>query len=68
MVVRGEALCLLGDNGAGKSKVIRLLSGVHKPMSGTMTMEGKPLDFASPRAAADARIATVHQFGGTLPC
>lgn len=63
----GEVLCLLGDNGAGKSTVIRLLSGVHKPTSGTITMEGKPVDFASPRAAADAGIATVHQFGGTFP-
>jgi simple sugar transport system ATP-binding protein len=60
-------LCLLGDNGAGKSTVIRLLSGVHKPTSGTITMEGRPVDFASPRAAADAGIATVHQFGGTFP-
>ncbi len=63
----GEVLCLLGDNGAGKSTVIRLLSGVHKPTSGTITMAGKPVDFASPRAAADAGIATVHQFGGTFP-
>jgi simple sugar transport system ATP-binding protein len=63
----GEVLCLLGDNGAGKSTVIRLLSGVHKPTSGTITMEGKPVDFANPRAAADAGIATVHQFGGTFP-
>ncbi|MDB5660273.1 MAG: sugar transporter ATP-binding protein [Cypionkella sp.] len=63
----GEVLCLLGDNGAGKSTVIRLLSGVHKPSSGTITMDGKPLNFASPREAADHGIATVHQFGGTFP-
>jgi simple sugar transport system ATP-binding protein len=63
----GEVLCLLGDNGAGKSTVIRLLSGVHKPSSGTITMDGKPLSFSSPRDAADHGIATVHQFGGTFP-
>ncbi len=63
----GEVLCLLGDNGAGKSTVIRLLSGVHTPTSGTIEMDGKPVTFASPREAADHGIATVHQFGGTFP-
>jgi simple sugar transport system ATP-binding protein len=63
----GEVLCLLGDNGAGKSTVIRLLSGVHTPTSGTIEMDGKPVTFASPRAASEAGIATVHQFGGTFP-
>lgn len=63
----GEVLCLLGDNGAGKSTVIRLLSGVHKPTTGTLEMDGKPVSFASPRDASDHGIATVHQFGGTFP-
>jgi simple sugar transport system ATP-binding protein len=63
----GEVLCLLGDNGAGKSTVIRLLSGVHKPTTGTLEMDGKQVAFASPRDASDHGIATVHQFGGTFP-
>lgn len=63
----GEVLCLLGDNGAGKSTVIRLLSGVHKPTTGEILMDGKPVSFASPRDASDHGIATVHQFGGTFP-
>lgn len=63
----GEVLCLLGDNGAGKSTVIRLLSGVHKPSSGEILMDGKPVTFASPRHASEHGIATVHQFGGTFP-
>jgi simple sugar transport system ATP-binding protein len=63
----GEVLCLLGDNGAGKSTVIRLLSGVHKPTTGTLEMDGKPVSFASPRDASEHGIATVHQFGGTFP-
>lgn len=62
----GEVLCLLGDNGAGKSTLIRLLSGVHHPTSGTILFEGQPRTFENPRAAADAGIATVHQFGGTF--
>jgi len=63
----GEVLCLLGDNGAGKSTVIRLLSGVHKPTSGVIEMDGIPVTFNNPRHAADHGIATVHQFGGTFP-
>jgi simple sugar transport system ATP-binding protein len=63
----GEVMCLLGDNGAGKSTVIRLLSGVHVPTSGTMEMDGRPVIFDTPRSAADHGIATVHQFGGTFP-
>ncbi len=64
-VKAGEVLCLLGDNGAGKSTVIRLLSGVHQPSSGRMVMDGKPVRFANPREAVDHGIATVHQFGGS---
>ena len=63
----GEVLCLLGDNGAGKSTVIRILSGVHQPTTGTIEIDGKPVKFASPRAASEHGIATVHQFGGTFP-
>src|SRR6476660_4299656 len=63
----GEVLCLLGDNGAGKSTVIRILSGVHKPSSGTVEMDGQPVAFQRPRDADDKGIATVHQFGGTFP-
>jgi simple sugar transport system ATP-binding protein len=63
----GEVLCLLGDNGAGKSTLIKILSGVYQPSSGTIQMDGRPVSFANPRAAADHGIATVHQFGGTFP-
>jgi simple sugar transport system ATP-binding protein len=66
-VHRGEVLCLLGDNGAGKSTLIKILSGVHRPTSGLVEMDGKPVEFSSPRDASDHGIATVHQFGGTFP-
>lgn len=63
----GEVLCLLGDNGAGKSTLIRILSGVHQPTTGTIELDGQPVNFPAPRAAQEAGISTVHQFGGTFP-
>ena len=66
-VFPGEVLCLLGDNGAGKSTAIKVLSGFHEPTSGTMEWEGNDVVFKSPRDANERGIATVHQFGGTFP-
>lgn len=63
----GEVLCLLGDNGAGKSTLIKTISGAFKPTTGSLEMDGKPVDFKSPRDASNLGIATVHQFGGTFP-
>ncbi|MEL6269425.1 MAG: ATP-binding cassette domain-containing protein [Chloroflexota bacterium] len=60
-VMPGEVMCLLGDNGAGKSTLIKTLSGVHKPSSGQYLVEGKPVDFNSPRDALDHGIAAVYQ-------
>jgi simple sugar transport system ATP-binding protein len=66
-VFPGEVLCLLGDNGAGKSTAIKVLSGFHEPSSGMMEWEGADVTFDSPRDANERGIATVHQFGGTFP-
>lgn len=66
-VQAGEVLCLLGDNGAGKSTVIKTLAGVHKPSRGQILMDGAEVQFAGPKDAAERGIATVHQFGGTFP-
>lgn len=63
----GECHCLLGDNGAGKSTFIKTMSGVHKPTDGTITFEGKPMSFGSPRDAMEAGIATVFQDLAMIP-
>jgi simple sugar transport system ATP-binding protein len=63
----GEVLCLLGDNGAGKSTLIKTLSGVVHPTSGEYLVDGKPVNFASPRDALDAGIATVYQDLAMIP-
>jgi len=63
----GEVHCLLGDNGAGKSTMIRLIAGYHRPTSGTIRFEAKPVVFASPTDALDRGIATVYQDLGLVP-
>jgi len=63
----GECHCLLGDNGAGKSTFIKTMSGVHKPTSGTISFEGRPMSFDSPRDAMEAGIATVFQDLAMIP-
>ena len=57
----GEVTCVLGDNGAGKSTFIKILSGVHKHDEGQFLVEGKEVHFSSPRDAKAAGIATVYQ-------
>ncbi len=63
----GKVTCVLGDNGAGKSTFIKILSGVHQPDSGQLLMDGEPVHFATPRDALDAGIATVFQDLAVVP-
>src|SRR5204862_6562569 len=43
----GEVTCILGDNGAGKSSFIKLLSGVHQPNAGRLLVDGEEVHFGS---------------------
>jgi simple sugar transport system ATP-binding protein len=63
----GEVTCILGDNGAGKSSVIKILSGVHKPDEGRLLVDGETVQFASPRDARAKGIATVYQDLAMVP-
>jgi len=63
----GEVHCLLGDNGAGKSTLIKIMSGVIQPSSGTLSFDGTPVTFQSPREAQRYGIGTVHQDVGLVP-
>jgi simple sugar transport system ATP-binding protein len=63
----GEVTCVLGDNGAGKSTFIKILSGVHRHDEGELLCEGEPTHFHSPREAKERGIATVFQDLATVP-
>jgi simple sugar transport system ATP-binding protein len=62
-----EVTCVLGDNGAGKSTFIKILSGVHQHDEGEFLLEGEPTSFESPREAKERGIATVFQDLATVP-
>ena len=58
---QGEVLGLLGDNGAGKSTLIKILCGYHKPDTGTVHLNGEPVDLGSVIQARKLGIDTVYQ-------
>src|SRR5438552_11425338 len=66
-VYAGEVMCLIGDNGAGKPTLIKILSGVHRPSEGQYLIEGKEVHFTSPRDALNVGIATVFQDLAVIP-
>jgi len=57
----GEILAVIGDNGAGKSSLIKCLSGATIPDSGEIQLDGESIHFKSPMDARKAGIETVYQ-------
>ncbi|MDM9620561.1 ATP-binding cassette domain-containing protein [Rhizobium sp. S96] len=57
----GEVVGLLGDNGAGKSTTVNLISGIHKPTDGYLSVDGKKAAFTCRSDSADAGIETIYQ-------
>ncbi|MCF0145985.1 MAG: sugar ABC transporter ATP-binding protein [Eubacterium sp.] len=60
-VRRGEVHALMGENGAGKSTLMKVLTGIYTKDSGTITYEGKEVEFKNAREAQDAGVVIVHQ-------
>src|SRR5919202_6537095 len=63
----GQVTCVLGDNGAGKSTFIKILSGVHRHDDGELLVEGEPTKFGSPREARSHGIPPLFQDLATVP-
>ncbi len=69
-VAAGQITGLVGDNGAGKSTLIRIISAVLEADSGTIELDGAPVQFTSPAEARAAGIETVYQdlaLAGNMP-
>ena len=64
---KGEVHALMGENGAGKSTFIKVITGVHKAEEGEMFLNGQKVDFKGPRDAQAAGIAAVYQHPTSYP-
>ena len=60
-VTIGEVIGLVGDNGAGQSTFIKMISGVYQPDEGELFFEGRKIPFVGPRATRDLGIETIYQ-------
>ena len=63
----GEVHALMGENGAGKSTFIKVITGVHKAEEGEMFLYGQKVDFKGPKDAQAAGIAAVYQHPTSYP-
>src|SRR4051794_11545952 len=63
----GEIHALLGENGAGKTTLMNLLSGMYRPDSGEILVDGKPVHIPSPADALKLGIGTVYQHFTLVP-
>ncbi|NIZ08369.1 sugar ABC transporter ATP-binding protein [Pseudooceanicola sp. HF7] len=57
----GEVTALIGENGAGKSTVVKILTGIYQPDGGQILIDGQPTAFPTAQAAADAGVTAIHQ-------
>ncbi len=60
-VQQGEILALLGENGSGKTTLMNMLSGIYKPDSGSIFIDGQPVTINSPEDAIRLGVGMIHQ-------
>lgn len=64
---RGEVMALLGENGTGKSTLVKIISGLVQPDAGTVEIDGSVADLSSPTRARQAGVAVVNQELSLVP-
>ena len=64
---RGEIHALMGENGAGKSTFIKVITGVHAPDEGEILLNGEKVTFRNPKEASRHSIAAIYQHGTCYP-
>ena len=57
----GEVHAIVGENGAGKSTMIKIMTGVYQPGTGTVEVDGRPITLSGPREARQAGVAAIYQ-------
>jgi len=57
----GQVTALVGENGAGKSTIVKILTGIYQPDAGSITLDGAPVAFRTAHAAAVAGVTAIHQ-------
>ena len=66
-VAPGEVRALIGQNGAGKSTMIKILTGIYRRDAGEIDFDGRAVDFTSPQAAQDGGVSTIYQEINLVP-
>lgn len=57
----GQVIALIGENGAGKSTIVKVLTGIYQPEDGTITLDGQVVQFANAQDASKAGVTAIHQ-------
>ena len=57
----GQVTALVGENGAGKSTIVKVLTGIYQPDAGQIMVDGAEVHFANAQAAAAAGVTAIHQ-------
>ncbi|GAB4091067.1 sugar ABC transporter ATP-binding protein [Hydrogenophaga soli] len=60
-IAKGEVVAICGNNGAGKSSLVKIISGAERPSFGSLFFCGKEVQFSTPRDALESGIATIYQ-------
>ncbi|WP_410012717.1 ribose ABC transporter ATP-binding protein RbsA [Sodalis sp. RH24] len=66
-VYPGRVMALVGENGAGKSTMMKVLTGIYSKDAGTLIFMGKEVAFSGPKASQEAGIGIIHQELNLIP-